>query len=105
MFKDAMQQFVTEYSGRRRRTEDWKASKTDAEVAEPRTTASWTGSSMSMSTGPSCHTMSSDRISLIDADGVTFVHLKLSQSNVSKNFVMRISAHPPVTDRRRAEMW
>jgi len=91
-FKDAMQQFVTEYSGKAATTEDWKASmeKTMPKWLDLRHDGKldWFFDEYVYGTELPHYTIGSDFT--IDADGVTFVHLKLSQSNVSKNFVMRI---------------
>jgi aminopeptidase N len=91
-FKNAMQQFVKEYSGKAATTEDWKAS---MERTMPRWMdlrgngkLDWFFDEYVYGTELPHYTINSDFT--VGADGVTSVHLKLSQSNVSKSFVMRI---------------
>ncbi len=91
-FKNAMQQFVKEYSGKAATTEDWKAS---MEKTMPRWMdlrgdgkLDWFFDEYVYGTELPHYTISSDFT--VGADGVTSVHLKLTQSNVSKSFVMRI---------------
>jgi aminopeptidase N len=91
-FKNAMQQFVKEYSGKAATTEDWKAS---MERTMPRWMdlrgngkLDWFFDEYVYGTELPHYTISSDFT--VGADGVTSVHLKLTQSNVSKSFVMRI---------------
>jgi len=91
-FKDAMQQFVTEYSGKAATTEDWKASmeKTMPKWLDLRHDGKldWFFDEYVYGTELPHYTISSDFT--VGADGVTSVHMKLTQSNVSKDFVMRI---------------
>ena len=103
-----MQQFVTEYSGKAATTEDWKASmeKTMPKWLDLRHDGKldWFFDEYVYGTELPHYTIGSDFT--VDADGVTFVHLKLTQSNVSKNFVMRIPLYLELKngrDRRRAQ--
>jgi hypothetical protein len=91
-FKNAMQQFVKEYAGKAATTEDFKASMEKTMPPWMNLThdgkLDWFFNEYVYGTELPHYTISSDFT--VDADGVTSVHLKLSQSNVSKSFVMRI---------------
>ena len=91
-FKDAMQQFVKDYSGKAATTEDWKASmeKTMPKWLDLRHDGKldWFFDEYVYGTELPHYTISSDFT--VGADGVSSVHMKLTQSNVSKDFVMRI---------------
>jgi hypothetical protein len=91
-FKNSMQKFVKEYSGKAATTEDWKASmeKTMPKWMDLQGNGKldWFFNEYVYGTELPHYTVSSDFT--VGADGVTSVHIKLEQSNVSKNFVMRI---------------
>ena len=91
-FKNAMQEFVKDYSGKAATTEDWKASmeKTMPKWMDLRgdSKLDWFFNEYVYGTDLPHYTIISDFT--VGADGVTSVHMKLSQSNVSKDFVMRI---------------
>jgi hypothetical protein len=91
-FKRAMHQFVTDYSGKAATTEDWKAS---MEKSMPKGMdlrgdgkLDWFFDEYVYGTELPHYVVASDF--QVGADGATNVHLKVTQSNVSKNFVMRI---------------
>jgi Peptidase family M1 domain len=90
-FKRSMQQFVSDYSGKAATTEDWKASleKTMPKSLDLRGDGrlDWFFDEYVYGTELPHYVVSSD---FSVADGATSVHMKLTQSNVSKNFVMRI---------------
>ncbi len=92
LFENAMQQFVKEYAGKAATTEDWKASlekklppwmnlRGDGKL-------DWFFDEWVYGTELPHYTISSEFT--VDSSGVTSVHIKLSQSNVSDKFVMRI---------------
>ena len=91
-FKGAMQQFVKDYSGKAATTEDWKASmeKTMPKWLDLRHDGKldWFFDEYVYGTELPHYTISSDFT--VGADGVSSVHMKLTQSNVSKDFVMRV---------------
>ena len=89
-FKHSMQQFVQEYAGKAATTEDWKAS---MERTMPKTLdvrgdgkLDWFFNEWVYGTELPHYTVSSTFT--VDADGGTSASVKLSQSNVSKDFVM-----------------
>jgi aminopeptidase N len=91
VFKRAMQQFVTDYAGKAATTEDWKAS---MEKTMPRSLdlrgdgkLDWFFDEYVYGTELPHYTVSAE---FAVADGVTSAHLKLTQSNVSKSFVMAV---------------
>jgi hypothetical protein len=91
-FKNSMQEFVKDYSGKAATTEDWKAS---MEKTMPKWMdlthdgkLDWFFNEYVYGTELPHYTISSDFT--VGSDGVTSVHMKLTQSNVSKSFVMRI---------------
>jgi hypothetical protein len=91
-FKRAMQQFVTDYSGKAATTEEWKASmeKTMPKSLDLRGDGKldWFFDEYVYGTELPHYANTSDVST--DTDGNTVVHLKLTQSNVSQNFVMRV---------------
>ena len=91
-FKNAMQQFVKEYAGKAATTEDWKASMEKTMPPWMNLThdgkLDWFFNEYVYGTELPHYTISSDFT--VGADGVTSVHMKLTQSNVSPSFVMRI---------------
>ena len=91
-FKRAMQQFVADYAGKPATTEDFKASmeKTMPKSMDLRGNGKldWFFDEYVYGTELPHYTISSDFS--VGADGNTSVHLKLVQSNVSSNFVMRL---------------
>jgi hypothetical protein len=91
-FKQAMQKFVSDYSGKAATTEDWKAS---MEKTMPKSLdlsgngkLDWFFNEFVYGTEIPHYANTSEVSS--DADGNTIVHLKLTQSNVSQAFVMRV---------------
>jgi hypothetical protein len=98
-FKRSMQQFVTQYSGKAATTEDWKASmeKTMPKWMDLRGDGKldWFFDEYVYGTELPHYTISSD-FSVVN--GVTSVHLKLAQSNVSQNFVMLIPLYLQLKD-------
>jgi len=89
-FKRAMHQFVADYAGKAATTEDWKAS---LEKNMPKSLdingdgkLDWFFNEWVYGTELPHYTVSSEFS--VDGDGVTSVHMKLAQSNVSKNFAM-----------------
>jgi hypothetical protein len=98
-FKRSMQQFVTEYSGKAATTEDWKAS---MERTMPKSLdlrgdgkLDWFFDEYVYGTELPHYTVASE---FTVADGVTSVHMKLTQSNVSKNFVMLVPLYLQMQD-------
>ena len=91
-FKNSMQQFVKDYSGKAATTEDWKASmeKTMPKSLDLRGDGKldWFFDEYVYGTELPHYVVSADFT--VGADGVTSAHLKLAQSNVSKNFVMPV---------------
>jgi hypothetical protein len=91
-FKNSMQQFVKDYAGKAATTEDWKASmeKTMPKSLDLRGDGKldWFFDEYVYGTELPHYTVSADFT--VGADGVTSAHLKLAQSNVSKNFVMPV---------------
>jgi hypothetical protein len=91
-FKNSLQEFVKEYSGKAATTEDWKASmeKTMPKSLDLRGDGKldWFFNEYVYGTELPHYTVSADFTE--DADGVTSAHLKLAQSNVSKDFVMPV---------------
>jgi aminopeptidase N len=91
-FKNSLQEFVKEYSGKAATTEDWKASmeKTMPKSLDLRGDGKldWFFNEYVYGTELPHYTVSADFT--VDADGVTSAHLKLAQSNVSKDFVMPV---------------
>ncbi|MGH9646012.1 MAG: M1 family metallopeptidase, partial [Bryobacteraceae bacterium] len=91
-FKRAMQQFVSDYAGKAATTEDFKASmeKSMPKAMDLRGNGKldWFFDEYVYGTELPHYTISSEFS--VGADGVTSVHLKLTQSNVSNNFVMRL---------------
>ncbi|HEV2619020.1 MAG TPA: M1 family aminopeptidase, partial [Acidobacteriaceae bacterium] len=90
-FKRSMQRFVADYAGRAATTQDWKRS---MEQTMPRDldlrgdgTLDWFFDEYVYGTELPHYTISSE---LSVADGVTNVHMKVSQSKVSDKFVMRV---------------
>ena len=91
-FKHSMQQFVADYAGKAATTEDWKAS---MEKTMPKTMdlqgngkLDWFFDEYVYGTELPHYTMNADFT--VGADGVTCCHMKLTQSNVSKSFVMPV---------------
>jgi hypothetical protein len=91
-FKRAMHQFVTDYSGKAATTEEWKAS---MEKSMPKGMdlrgdgkLDWFFDEYVYGTELPHYAVTSDF--QVGTDGVTSVHLKVTQSNVSKGFVMRV---------------
>jgi aminopeptidase N len=91
-FKRSMQQFVSDYSGKAATTEDWKASmeKTMPKNLDLRGDGKldWFFDEYVYGTELPHYAVSSQFS--VTGDGVSSVHLKVTQSNVSKNFVMLI---------------
>jgi hypothetical protein len=91
-FKRAMQQFVSDYSGKAATTEDWKASmeKTMPKSLDLRGDGKldWFFDEFVYGTELP-HYANTSEVST-DGDGNTIVHLKLAQSNVTPTFVMRV---------------
>jgi len=94
-FKRSMQQFVADYSGKAATTEDWKASmeKTMPKSLDLRGDGKldWFFDEYVYGTELPHYAVSSEFS--VGADGVTSVHLKLAQSNVSKSFVMLVPVY------------
>ena len=92
VFKRAMQQFVIDYAGKAATTEDWKASmeKTMPKSMDLRGDGKldWLFDEYVYGTELPHYAVSSEFT--VGADGVTSVHMKLAQSNVSKTFVMPV---------------
>jgi len=91
-FKNSMQQFVKEYSGKAATTEDWKAS---LEKTMPKTLdlkgdgkLDWFFNEYVYGMELPHYTVNADFT--VGADGATGVHLKMEQSNVSKDFAMLV---------------
>jgi hypothetical protein len=91
-FKRSMQQFVKDYAGKAATTEDWK---TAMEKTMPKSLdlrgdgkLDWFFDEYVYGTELPHYAVASDFT--VDADGVTSAHIKLTQSNVSKNFLMPI---------------
>ena len=87
-----MQDFVKQYSGKAATTEDWKAS---LEKTMPKSMdmqgngkLDWFFNEYVYGTELPHYTISSEFT--VGTDGVTNLHLTLNQSNVSKDFVMRV---------------
>ena len=91
-FKNSMQQFVKEYAGKAATTEDWKASmeRTMPKWLDLRGDGKldWFFDEYVYGTELPHYTMSANFT--VDEDGVTSAHLKLTQSNVSNSFVMKV---------------
>jgi aminopeptidase N len=91
-FKNSMQQFVKDYSGKAATTEEWKASmeKTMPSWMDLRHDGKldWFFDEYVYGTELPHYAVTSDFS--VDADGATSAHVKLTQSNVSDKFVMRI---------------
>ena len=91
-FKNSMQQFVKDYAGKAATTEDWKASmeKTMPKSLDLRGDGKldWFFNEYVYGTELPHYTVSSQFTA--NADGTTSAHLKLDQSNVSKDFVMPV---------------
>jgi hypothetical protein len=91
-FKRSMQQFVSDYAGKAATTEDWKASmeKTMPKSLDLRGDGKldWFFDEYVYGTELPHYTVSSEFT--VGADGVTSAHMKMAQSNVSKNFVMAV---------------
>ncbi len=87
-----MHQFVTDYAGKAATTEDWKASmeKTMPKSLDLRGDGKldWFFDEYVYGTELPHYTISADFT--VDSAGLTSAHLKLAQSNVSKNFVMSV---------------
>jgi hypothetical protein len=94
-FKRSMQQFVTDYAGKAATTEDWKASmeKTMPKSLDLRGDGKldWFFNEYVYGTELPHYTMSADFT--VGADGGTSAHMKLAQSNVSKDFVMPVPVY------------
>ena len=93
-FKQAMQQFVTDYSGKAATTEDFKAS---MEKSMPKAMdlrgdgkLDWFFDEYVYGTELPHYTVTTD-FSVVD--GETMAHLKLTQSSVSDKFVMRVPVY------------
>jgi hypothetical protein len=93
-FKRAMKQFVTDYAGKAATTEEWKAS---MEKSMPKSLdlrgdgkLDWFFDEYVYGTELPHYTVNTD---FTVADGVTTVHLKLAQSNVSEKFIMRLPVY------------
>jgi aminopeptidase N len=91
-FKHSMQQFVKEYAGKAATTEDWKASmeRTMPKQLDLRGDGKldWFFDEYVYGTELPHYTVTADFT--VGADGATIAHLKLTQSNVSKSFVMAV---------------
>jgi len=99
-FKNSMQQFVKEYSGKAATTEEWKAS---LEKTMPKTLdlkgdgkLDWFFNEYVYGTELPHYTVTSDF--KVNADGTTSAHLKLEQSNVSKDFIMLVPVYLQMQD-------
>ena len=94
-FKHSMQQFVVEYAGKAATTEDWKASmeKTMPKSMDLRGDGKldWFFNEYVYGTELPHYTISADFS--VGADGVASAHMKLAQSNVSKDFVMLVPVY------------
>jgi aminopeptidase N len=94
-FKRSMQQFVKDYAGKAATTEDWKASmeKTMPKSLDLRGDGKldWFFDEYVNGTELPHYAVASDFT--VDADGVTSAHIKLTQSNVSKSFVMIVPVY------------
>ena len=98
-FQQEMQKFVRDYAGKLARTEDWKA---EMERSMPHWMdlqgngkLDWFFDEWVYGTELPHYTISSD---FTVASGMTSVHLKLTQSNVSNNFVMLVPVYMQVKD-------
>ena len=91
-FKRSMQQFVQDYAGKAATTEDWKASmeKTMPKFMDLRGDGKldWFFDEYVYGTELPHYALTSDFS--IGSDGTTTLHMKLTQSNVSKDFLMRV---------------
>jgi aminopeptidase N len=91
-FKNSMHQFVQDYAGKAATTEDWKASmeKTMPKSLDLRGDGKldWFFDEYVYGTELPHYTISADFT--VDDLGITSAHLKLTQANVSKNFVMKV---------------
>ena len=100
-FKNSMQQFVKEYSGKAATTEDWKASmeRTMPKSLDPRRqrqaglVLQRVGVRDSVA---ALHRMTSQLIP--NSDGTTTAYLKLTQSNVTDDFVMVVPLYLQLMD-------
>jgi aminopeptidase N len=99
-FKRAMRQFVSDYAGKAATTEDFKAS---MEKSMPKSLdlrgngkLDWFFDEFVYGTELPHYAVSSEFS--VGADGLTSVHLKLAQSNVSPNFVMRVPIYLQLQD-------
>jgi hypothetical protein len=92
LFKRSMQQFVSDYAGKAATTEDWKASmeKTMPKWMDLRGDGKldWFFDEWVYGTELPHYAVTSEFSTT--PDGVTSVHMKLTQGNVSPSFVMRI---------------
>ncbi len=92
IFKHSMQQFVSDYSGKAATTEDWKASmeKTMPKWMNLRGDGKldWFFDEWVYGTELPHYDITSQFTA--NPDGTSAVHMRLTQSNVSKDFVMRI---------------
>jgi hypothetical protein len=91
-FKRSMHQFVADYAGKAATTEDWK---TSMEKTMPKNLdlagngkLDWFFNEYVYGTELPHYTVSSEFT--VGADGITSVHMKLAQSNVSKDFMMLV---------------
>jgi hypothetical protein len=99
-FKNSMQQFVKEYSGKAATTEDWKAS---MERTMPKSLdldgngkLDWFFNEWVYGTALPHYTVNSQLIP--NSDGTTTGYLKLTQSNVPDTFVMIVPLYMQFTD-------
>jgi hypothetical protein len=99
-FKRAMRTFVADYSGKAATTEDWKAS---MEKSMPKTMdlrgngkLDWFFDEYVYGTELPHYSVNSDFS--VSPEGITSMHLKLGQSNVSSNFVMRVPVYLQLQD-------
>lgn len=101
-FKNSMQQFVKEYSGKAATTEDWKAS---MERTMPKSLdidgngkLDWFFNEWVYGTALPHYTVNSQLIP--NSDGTTTAYLKLTQSNVPDDFEMIVPLYMQFTDGR-----
>jgi hypothetical protein len=94
-FKRSMQQFVAEYAGKSATTEDWKAS---MERTMPKSLdlrgdgkLDWFFDEYVYGTELPHYVVTADFA--VGADGLASAHMKLTQSNVSKDFVMPVPVY------------
>jgi aminopeptidase N len=106
-FKRAMQKFVADYSGKAATTEDWKAS---MEKSMPKALdlrgdgkLDWFFDEYVYGTELPHYTVNT--AFSVSPEGITSMHLKLGQSNVSNSFVMRVPVYLQLQDGRTSRIF